>query len=106
MAWEIILGAIIITALIIIALIVLLIFFMKKPYKWQKTVKDDGTVFVFEAGKDLKGIELEATVGKEKIKFQRKNIKKGERIEFAYEASTEPATLTVETDDGRKTHEV
>ncbi|MFH1222432.1 MAG: hypothetical protein V1492_05095 [Candidatus Micrarchaeota archaeon] len=104
MAWEIILGAIIITALIII---VLLIFFMRKPYKWQKTVKSDGTVFVFEAGKDLKGIELEATVGKEKLKFQRKNIKKGERIEFAYEASTAPATLVVEMEDGgRKTHEI
>ena len=96
-----------IIVLIAIAAIVLLFFLIRKPYKWKKEVKGDGTLFVFEAGKDIKSVELETKVGKEKIKFQRKNIKKGERVEFAYEATTEPATLVVEMEDGgRKTHEV
>jgi len=100
---EIFLFGIIVAAL---AVIVFLIFFLRKPYKWKKWIKGDRTVFVFEAGKDLKGIELHVRQGKEEMTFKRKNLKKGETVEFVYPVSTELATLMVDDDGGRKSHEV
>jgi len=103
MIFEIVLGLVIAAAVIII---VLLLFFLKRPYKWNKEMKGDTAVFTFEARKDIKGIELTGNLGKEKIDLQRKNIKKGEKIEFDYPASTQKVTLIVETEGGRKKHDL
>ncbi|MEM2908961.1 MAG: hypothetical protein QW590_02725 [Candidatus Bilamarchaeaceae archaeon] len=100
---DIIFGVIIITAL---AAVVILLFFMRKPYTWKREIKGEKTVFRFEARRDIKGVMLVGKFGKENIRFERKNIKRGEAIEFAYPASTEPATLIVETEDGKKEYEV
>jgi len=103
MLLEIVLGLVIIAAVIVV---VLLLFFFKKPYRWKKEIKGDKTTFTFEARRDIKKIELSGKFGNEKIKFERRNIKKGEKIEFDYPASDQPATLVVETEGGRKSYEV
>jgi len=103
MVLEILLGLVIAAAVIII---VILLFFLKRPYKWNKEIKGDTAVFTFEARSDIKGIELIGTLGNERINLQRKNIKKGEKIEFDYPASTENVVLIIETDGGRKKHEL
>jgi len=101
MAIEILLiGVIVLAALAII----LLLFFFKKPYVWQKRIEGDKTIFSFEARKDIKMIELQ--VKHENFSFKRQNIKKGEKVEFVYKASMEPATLLIEEDGRMKTYEV
>jgi len=103
MIFEIILGLVIAAAVIII---VILLFFLKRPYKWNKEIKGEAAILTFEARTDIKGIELVGVLGNEKIDLQRKNIKKGEKIEFNYPASTEKVVLIIETDGGRKKHEL
>ncbi len=103
MIFEVILGLVIAASVIII---VILLFFLKRPYTWKREIKGDMAVLIFEARNDIKGIELQGNIGNEKIEFQRKNIKKGEKIEFDYPAKTEKVVFIVETEGGRKKHDV
>ena len=100
---EVLLGLVIVVAVV---MMVVLLFFLKRPYRWSKEIKGDTSVFTFDARKDIKKIELSGKYGKEQIRLERKNIKKGEKIEFDYPASAEKFTLIVETESGRKKHEV
>jgi len=101
---EIILGFVVVFAIIVI---LILLFIFNRPYSCNRKVKGNETVFTLEAKKPIAGIEVIGKFGDETIKFQRKDIMKGEKIEFVYPASTEPAAVTVEIKKGRsKTFEV
>ena len=103
-ALIILLGFVIILALIII---LVLFFVMNRPYSYNRKVKGDETIFTLDAKKPIASIEVLGKFGNEKIKFQRKDIKKDEKIEFVYPASTEPASVTIEMQKGKpKTFEV
>lgn len=102
MALEIILITIILLALIAI---IAVLFLFKRPYKWAKEVKGNSVVFVFEAQKDIKKMELRVKQKKGEIVFGRQNIKKGEKVEFNYEAASESAVLIVE-DGEKKSYEI
>ncbi len=103
-AVEIILAFVVILSLLII---IILLFLLNRPYSCSRRVKGEETVFTLEAKKDIAGVEVVGKFGNEKIKFQRKDIKKGEQIEFVYPASTEPASVTVEIEKGNpRTFEV
>lgn len=91
--------------LVALAVIVALVLFFKKPYTWKKELRDGGIVFVFEAKKDIKSVELRVKQKKGEVVFGRQNIRKGERIEFSYEPTEEKAVLTVEN-GGKKTYEI
>lgn len=86
--------------------IVFFVFFLRKPYRWKKDTKGGSVVFVFEPGKDIRQIELVVGEGKEAMIFRRKNLKKGEKVEFVYAVSAEPARLIVDDETGRKIHAV
>lgn len=94
--------------IIIVAVLAILffVFFIKKPYSWKKKTKGDRTIFVFEPRRDIKAIELKVGQEKEAMSFRRRNLRKGERVEFVYAASSQPAQLVIEDDGGRKTYEV
>jgi len=96
---------ILVIAIAIISAVIILLF-MRKPYSWKKEVRGDRIVFTFTAKKDIRGIELSTTSDGESVIFERKNIKKGEKIEFAYAVSPEPATLVVEVDGKKKSYAV
>ncbi len=102
---EVMLAFVIVFAAVII---VVLLFFFNRPYNCNRKIEGDNTVFTLDAKKDISSIEVLGKFGKnEKIKFQRKDIKKGEKIEFVYPASTEPASVTIEIEKGNaKTFEV
>ncbi|MEM3625527.1 MAG: hypothetical protein QXF35_03135 [Candidatus Bilamarchaeaceae archaeon] len=99
---ETVLVFIIIIALILIFAILL---FIQKPYEWKKEITGDRVTFIFQAHKDIKSIELQIKQKRGEVKFGRQNIKKGEKVEFIYELSSEPAQLTIEN-GGKKTYEV
>lgn len=94
--------------IIIVAVLAILffIFFIKRPYSWKKQVKGNETILIFEPGKDVKAIELKVGQEKEAMSFMRRNLRKGEKVEFVYAASARPAQLIIEDDRGRKTYEV
>ncbi len=101
---EIILGFIILFSAIVV---VILFFVFNRPYSCSRKVKGEETVFTLDAKKPISSIEVVGKFGNEKIKFQRKDIQKGEKIEFVYPASTEPASVTLEMQKGSpKTFEV
>ncbi len=101
---EVLLGFIIVFAVIVI---IILLFIFNRPYSCNRKVKGDETVFSFDAKKDIAKVEVIGKFGNENIKFQRKDIKKGEHVEFVYPASTDPASVTIETEKGnQKTFEV
>jgi hypothetical protein len=101
---EVMLAFIIIFAVVFI---IILLFFFNRPYNCNRKIEGDKTIFTLDAKKDIANVEVLGKFGKEKIKFQRKDIKKGEKIEFIYPASTEPASVTVEIEKGnQKTFEV
>ncbi len=94
---------------IILAIIVILVllFIVNRPYSCKKKVKGQQTIFSLNANRDIARVEVVGKFNGESIKFERKNIKKGESIEFAYPASTEPASVTIEIEKGNlKTFEV
>ena len=101
---EIILGFVIIFSLLVI---VVLFFIFNRPYSCSRKIKGKETIFTLDAKKDIASVDIVGKFGNEKIKFQRKDIKKGEQIEFVYPASTEPASVTIEMEKGKtKTFEV
>lgn len=101
---EVLLGFVVLLSIIVI---LILLFVFNRPYSCNRKVKGNETVFTLDAKKPIAGIEIVGKFGDEKIKFQRKDIKKGEKIEFVYPASTEPASVTLEMEKGKpKTFEV
>ncbi len=101
---EVMLGFVIVFAVLVI---LILLFLFNRPYSCNRKVSGENTVFTLDAKKDIAKVEVTGKFGKESIKFQRKDIKKGEKIEFVYPASTEPAAVTVEIEEGNpKTFEV
>ncbi|NYZ77299.1 hypothetical protein H0O02_03210, partial [Candidatus Micrarchaeota archaeon] len=84
---EILLGFVIIFAVLVM---LVLLFVFNRPYSCSRKVKGKETVFSLDARKDIAKIEVVGKFGTESITFQRKDIKKGEKIEFVYPASTEP----------------
>jgi len=104
-ALIILLGFVIILALIVI---LVLFFLVNRPYSYNRKVKGEESIFTLDAKKPISSIEVIGKFGKdEEIKFQRKDIQKGEKIEFVYPASTTPASVTIELQKGNaKTFEV
>ncbi len=102
---EVMLAFVIVFAIIFI---IILLFFFNRPYSCNRKVEGDKTVFTLDAKKDIANVDILGKFGRnEKINFQRKDIKKGEKIEFVYPASTEPASVTVEIEKGNsKTFEI
>ena len=101
---EILLGFVVVLSIIVI---LILLFVFNRPYSCSRKVKGNETIFTLDAKKPISSIEIVGKFGDEKIKFQRKDIKKGEKIEFVYPASTEPASVTLEMEKGKpKTFEV
>lgn len=89
---------------IVLALIVILIMFfvMNRPYSCSRKVKGEESIFTLDAKKPIASIEVTGKFGKdEEIKFQRRDIQKGEKIEFVYPASTTPASVTIEMEKGK-----
>lgn len=96
---EVILGFVVVFAVLVI---LILLFIFNRPYSCNRKVQGDETIFTLDAKKDIAGIEVVGKFGKESIKFQRKDIKKGEKVEFVYPASTEPASVTLEMEKGNQ----
>ncbi|MFH1394213.1 MAG: hypothetical protein ABII71_01490 [Candidatus Micrarchaeota archaeon] len=72
--------------------------FFSKPIKITRRVSGSVVHVVVKANRDISKIELSA--GND-ISFVRKNIKKGQEVEFTYPASEKPAKMAIELGEGK-----
>ena len=89
--------------LILVCLLIAVYFlFLKKPVKFSKTVGERNTTIEVIANQDLDKVSLIASFGGEKIKFERKRVRKGMTVDFVYPSSKDPAKLVVEIGKGKE----
>lgn len=90
-------------AAIVIACIIAIAYLLtrSKPVKFEKKTEKGNSCLTITANQDLARIAVSARFDSEEINFERKRIKKGQTVEFAYPYSVQPARLTVETESGK-----
>ena len=90
-------------ASIIIACIAAIVYLLASsaPISCERTSKDGKVLVKITANKDIPKVEIIGKFGTEEIKFERKDIKKGQKIEFSYPHSTEKAKVTLYEKDGK-----
>ena len=90
-------------AAIIIACIVAIVYLLgaSAPIKCERKIQDGKALIMITANKDIPKVEILGRFGNEEIKFERKDIKKGQKLEFAYPASTEKARVTLYDKDNK-----
>ncbi len=98
MITEICAGAIILVCLVLIAYLL----FGLKPFKHSKKVGKNNTTLTITAKRNLYKVSVIAKFGREKIKFERKRIRKDQTVDFVYPSSGEPAKLIVEVESGKQ----
>lgn len=102
----------IIVLILVIVLIIaaLAVFWLWKEYKstanYKKTIEKGMSKVSIVAHRDLEEVMLEDRAGKEKIKFARADIRKGQQVEFIYPASMRKAKLTLLYDGEEQVIEV
>ena len=89
------------------SLVICYLFLFSKPFSFSKTIKDDSASLIFSTRRDIQRVLLSCGSGKCEIKFERRNIRNGETIEFVYPLSLEKAKLVVEMGpEGVKTFDI
>lgn len=88
----------------IIGCVLLLLYFLffKKPAKFSKTVGQRNTTVEVTANQDLDKVSLIASFGGEKIKFERKRVRKGMTVDFVYPSSKDPVRLMIDLGKGKE----
>jgi hypothetical protein len=94
---EICAGALILGVLAVIAYLL----FGRKPVTFSKNVGKTNTTVEITANRNLHKVSLVARFGNERIKFERKRVRKGQTLDFVYPSSDEPAELIVEIKPGK-----
>ncbi len=94
---EICAGAIIIACIAAIAYLLT----STGKVKCERTNKDGKAWIKIIANKEIPKVEIIGKFGKEEIKFERKDIKKGQTIEFSYPQSSEKAKVTLYDEHGK-----
>lgn len=84
--------------LLILLVIVILIILTSKPFKYEKKQEGDNTCLTVTAMREIERVMVMVTNNKEKMTFERKRIKKGQRIDFVFPTSKKPIKLIVEVD--------
>lgn len=95
---EICAGAVIVACLVVIFYLL----FGARPFSYSKRIGKNNTDLTITAKRDLRKISVIARFGREKIKFERKRIRKGRTVDFVYPSSNERAKLIVEEESGKK----
>lgn len=97
-------------AIIVISACVWAIFNMMKkderPIRFRRMVDGGNTLVEINAIRDIDQLALKSGSGNDELKFVRKDIKKGQKVEFSYPHSTEHATITVEVSGCAQVFEV
>ncbi len=70
------------------------------PFTYRKRVEGQNTCLTVTAKRNLSRISLLAKVGDDEITFERKRIRKGQSVDFAYPVTKNPGRLTVEVEPG------
>ncbi|MBI5227965.1 hypothetical protein HY988_05235 [Candidatus Micrarchaeota archaeon] len=94
---EICAGGIIIACIVVIAYLLL----KNAPISCERKIHGDKALIKITANKDIQKVEIVGRFGGEEIAFERKDIKKGQKLEFSYPASTEKAKVTFYEKDGK-----
>lgn len=86
--------------LLVLACIVIIVYLLafSKPLTIKKKTEGSTVQVIVKAKRDIPSIELSA--GKN-ISFVRKNIKKGQEVEFSFPSSETPAKMLVELGKGK-----
>lgn len=85
--------------LLILLAIVIVIILTLKPFKYEKKDEGGNTCLTITAMRQIDKIIIVVTNNKEKMTFERKRIKKGQRIDFVFPTSKKPIKLIVEVDN-------
>jgi len=88
--------------IVVVLLLIVYFLFLKKPVQYSKSVGKRNTTVEVIANRDLNKVSLVARFGGEKIKFERKRVRKGMTVDFVYPSSKEPAMLIIEVDKGKE----
>lgn len=94
---ELCAAAIVLTCIIAVAYLLT----RSKPVKFEKKTEKGNSCLTITANQDLAKISVAARFDNEEITFERKKIKKGQTVEFAYPYSSQPAKLTVQAESGQ-----
>ncbi len=79
----------------------------QKPYTFAKSATGAGTSLLFDAKRDVRSISVSDGPGKKALKYERKNIKGGETVEFVFPNTDNKLILIVEEGSGsERTYEV
>ncbi|MFH1520247.1 MAG: hypothetical protein ABID61_01240 [Candidatus Micrarchaeota archaeon] len=98
-----ILNALCVSAFLLVLLVVVIVVILTlKPFKHEKKEEGDNTCLTITAKRDLDKIIVMVTNKKEKMTFERKRIKKGQSVGFAFPTSNKPIKLIVEIDGNRQ----
>lgn len=89
-------GALILLALAVVVFLALNL----KPFTYEKRKEGNNTCLSVTAKRNLNKVSVTASAGGEDITFERRRIRKGQRVDFVYPQSQKPAKLIVEVESG------
>jgi hypothetical protein len=86
--------------ILMIAIVIALLLLGSGAFTYRKRTEGQNTVLRVTARRNIARICLVVKVGNEDVTFERKRIKKGQSVDFAYPATKNPGKLTVEVESG------
>jgi len=107
MAFPIIL--LVAAALVIVICIIIVGYLLlnQKPYTFARSEKGTGTSLLFDARRDVRSISVSDGESARALRFERKNIKGGETVEFVFPGISSKLILIVEEGSGSaRTYEI
>lgn len=87
---------------LVLALVLVVIFFltMRKPFKYHKKIEGPNTCLTITAKRNIDKIAVK--ISEESLVFERKRIRRGQKIDFVFSTSKKPIKLIVEVEAGNQ----
>lgn len=86
----------------LLLVIVIIVLLTSKPFKYEKRQEGDNTCLTITAMRTIDRVVIVVTENKEKMTFERKRIKKGQKIDFVFPTPKKPIKVIVEMGDNNQ----
>lgn len=85
---------------VLAVIVIVIILLSRRPFSYSKRIEGTNTSLTIKAKRNLEKVTVVARFGNEEVNFERKRIKKGQRIDFVYPSSKKSAKVIVEEESG------
>jgi hypothetical protein len=96
---NVICGACLSLALILVLVLIIL---NLRPFNYKKKIEGQNTCLTIMAKRNIDRVAVQTWIGNDMIDFERKRIRKGQKIDFVFPTPDKKIKLIVEVEAGRQ----